>query len=99
MHYDNAGRFLGGEALPETETSRYVAARDAAWAAVTVRSRLIWHGTRLAKRAAELCDPTWRLPYTPALALPSWLPSHPVGQGQLQFGLTIFFDKLTSPKR
>lgn len=35
MHYDNVGQFLGGEALPETETPRYVAARDAAWVAAT----------------------------------------------------------------
>jgi hypothetical protein len=35
MHYDDARRFLGGEALPETETPRYVAARDATWAAAT----------------------------------------------------------------
>jgi hypothetical protein len=35
MHYDDAGRFLDGEALPETKTPRYVAARDAAWAAAT----------------------------------------------------------------
>lgn len=35
MHYDDAGEFLGGEALAETETPRYVAARDAAWAAST----------------------------------------------------------------
>jgi len=35
MHYDDAGQFLGGEALPATETPRYVAARNAAWEAAT----------------------------------------------------------------
>ncbi|MGH3696822.1 MAG: DUF6879 family protein [Pseudonocardiaceae bacterium] len=35
MHYDDAGQFLGGEALPPIETPRYVAARDAAWVAAT----------------------------------------------------------------
>ncbi|HWR47223.1 MAG TPA: hypothetical protein VN327_06350 [Pseudonocardiaceae bacterium] len=35
MHYDDTGQFLGGETLPETETPRYVAARDAAWTAAT----------------------------------------------------------------
>lgn len=35
MHYDDASQFLGGEPLPKTETPRYVAARDAAWAAAT----------------------------------------------------------------
>jgi hypothetical protein len=35
MHYDDAGRFLGGEPLSEAETPRYITARDAAWAAAT----------------------------------------------------------------
>ncbi len=35
MHHDDAGQFLSGEALPEKEAPRYVAARDVAWAAAT----------------------------------------------------------------
>jgi len=35
MHYDDTGQFLGGEALPSTQTPHYIAVRDAAWAAAT----------------------------------------------------------------
>jgi Helix-turn-helix domain len=69
-----ASQLPGMRPLPSPDVA--VAESQDAWR--TVRSFLIRHGTRLAKRAAELYDPTWRLPYTPALALPSWLPSHPV---------------------
>ena len=59
-----------------------VAASQQAWRAV--RSRLIRHRTQLAKQAVRLYDPAWRLAHTPALALPSWLPSpaRPVISGQ-----------------
>ena len=53
-----------------------VAASQQAWRAV--RSHLIRHRTQLAKQAVRLYDPAWRLAHTPALALPSWLPSRPV---------------------
>ena len=33
MHYDGAGRYLGAEIVPATLVPRYLAARDAAWAA------------------------------------------------------------------
>lgn len=53
-----------------------VAASQEAWRAV--RSHLIRHRTRLAKRVVMLYDPAWRLTHAPALAPPSWLPSRPV---------------------
>ncbi|MGH3752269.1 MAG: helix-turn-helix domain-containing protein [Pseudonocardiaceae bacterium] len=53
-----------------------VTASQQAWRAV--RSHLIRHRTHLAKQAVRLYDPAWRLPHTPALAPPSWLPSRPV---------------------
>jgi hypothetical protein len=53
-----------------------VVASQQAWGAV--RSYLIRHRTQLAKQAVRLYDPAWRLTHTPALALPSWLPSRPV---------------------
>jgi len=33
MHYSEAGQFTGAEILPDSELRRYLAARDAAWAA------------------------------------------------------------------
>jgi len=60
--------------LPSSDT--VVAASQQAWRAV--RSHLIRHRTQLAKQAIRLYNPAWQLPQTPALALPSWLPSSPV---------------------
>jgi transcriptional regulator with XRE-family HTH domain len=60
--------------LPSSEA--VVVASQQAWGAV--RSYLIRHRTQLAKQAVRLYDPAWRLTHTPALALPSWLPSRPV---------------------
>jgi transcriptional regulator with XRE-family HTH domain len=60
--------------LPSSDA--VVAASQQAWRAV--RSHLIRHRTQLAEQAARLYDPAWRLTHTPALALPSWLPSGPV---------------------
>jgi len=60
--------------LPSSDA--VVAASQQAWRAV--RSHLIRHRTQLAEQAARLYDPAWRLTHTPALALPSWLPSRPV---------------------
>ena len=73
------GGFLQEDAeplhLPCPSPDTMVAASQEAWRAV--RSYLIRHGTQLAKQAVKLYDPAWRIPHTPALALPSWLPSHP----------------------
>lgn len=44
----------------------------------TVRHYLIHAGTQLAERAVMLYEPAWRLAQTPTLALPKWLPAHPV---------------------
>jgi len=62
--------------LPCPSPDAIVAASQETWRAV--RSHLIRHGTQLAKQAVRLYDPAWRIPHTPALALPSWLPSRPV---------------------
>ncbi|MGH3974992.1 MAG: helix-turn-helix domain-containing protein [Pseudonocardiaceae bacterium] len=61
---------------PLPSSDAVVAASQEAWRAV--RNHLIRHGTQLAKQAVGLYDPAWRLTNTPALALPSWLPSRPV---------------------
>jgi Helix-turn-helix domain len=61
---------------PLPSSDAVVAASQQAWRAV--RSYLIRHRTRLAKQAVRLYEPAWRLTHTPALALPGWLPSHPV---------------------
>jgi hypothetical protein len=42
-----------------------------------VRRYLIQHGTALVSRAAELYEPSWRLPHAPLLSQPSWLPEKP----------------------
>lgn len=62
--------------LPSPSSDAVVAANQKAWRGV--REYLIRHRTRLAKQAVRLYDPAWRLPQTPALALPNWLPSQPV---------------------
>jgi transcriptional regulator with XRE-family HTH domain len=62
--------------LPLPSSDAVVAASQEEWRAV--RSHLIRHRTQLAKQAVRLYDPAWRLTHTPALALPSWLPSSPV---------------------
>lgn len=63
--------------LPVPSSDAVVATNQEAWCGV--RDYLIRYRTRLAKQAVRLYDPAWRLPQTtPALALPSWLPSHPV---------------------
>ncbi len=69
-----AGRQLLTRDLPPSDA--VVAASQEAWCAV--RSHLIRHRTQLAKQAVRLYDPAWQLTHTPALALPSWLPSRPV---------------------
>ncbi len=61
---------------PLPSSDAVVAASQEAWRAV--RSHLIRHRTQLAKQVVGLYDPAWRLPHTPALAPPSWLPSRPV---------------------
>ncbi|MCA1676766.1 MAG: helix-turn-helix domain-containing protein, partial [Actinobacteria bacterium] len=63
-------------AVPLPSSDAVVAASQEAWRAV--RNYLIRHRTQLAKEAIRLYDPTWRLTPAPALALPSWVPSHPV---------------------
>lgn len=65
--------------LPVPSSDAVVAANQQAWRGV--RDYLIRHRTRLAKQAVRLYDPAWRLAQTPALALPNWLPSHPVPIG------------------
>jgi hypothetical protein len=71
---------IGGIGHDDTESlpssNAVVAASQQAWRAV--RSHLIQHCTQLAEQAVRLYDPAWRLTRTPALALPSWLPSCPV---------------------
>ncbi|MGH3692402.1 MAG: helix-turn-helix transcriptional regulator [Pseudonocardiaceae bacterium] len=62
------------ESLPSSDVT--VARSQEAWR--KVRSYLRRHGVDLAKRAARLYDPAWRVSQTPTLALPGWLPSHPV---------------------
>ena len=61
--------------LPLPSPDVAVAESQAAWCAV--RSYLIRRRTQLANHAVRLYDPAWRLLHTPALALPSWLPSRP----------------------
>ncbi len=61
---------------PLPSSDAVVTASQEAWRAV--RSHLIRHRTQLAKQAVRLYDPAWRLPHTPALTLPSWLPSRPL---------------------
>ncbi|MGH3874167.1 MAG: helix-turn-helix domain-containing protein [Pseudonocardiaceae bacterium] len=62
--------------LPLPSSDAVVAASQEEWRAV--RRHLIRHGTQLAQQAVRLYDPAWRITHTPALALPSWLPSRPV---------------------
>lgn len=62
--------------LPLPSSDAVVAASQAEWCAV--RSYLIRRRTQLTKQAVRLYDPAWRLRHTPALALPSWLPSRPL---------------------
>ncbi|MGH3824101.1 MAG: helix-turn-helix domain-containing protein [Pseudonocardiaceae bacterium] len=71
---DTEPRQLPSTPLPSSDA--VIAASQQAWRAV--RSHLIRHRTQLAKQAVRLYDPAWRLTHTPALALPSWLPSRPV---------------------
>ncbi len=61
---------------PPPSSDAVVAANQDAWRAV--RRYLIRHRTELTKQAVRLYDPKWQLMHTPALALPSWLPSRPV---------------------
>ncbi|MGH3694036.1 MAG: helix-turn-helix domain-containing protein [Pseudonocardiaceae bacterium] len=61
---------------PPPSSDAMVAASQNAWR--VVRTYLIQHRTQLAKQVVRLYDPAWRLPHTPALAPPSWLPSRPV---------------------
>ncbi|MGH3586916.1 MAG: helix-turn-helix domain-containing protein, partial [Pseudonocardia sp.] len=63
-------------ASPMPSSDAVVVASQDAWRAV--RGHLIRHRTQLAKQAARLYHPAWRLTHTPGLAPPSWLPSHPV---------------------
>ncbi|MGH4008751.1 MAG: helix-turn-helix domain-containing protein [Pseudonocardiaceae bacterium] len=73
---DNEALHLPSCSLSLPSSDAVVAASQEAWCAV--RNRLIRHRTQLAKQAVSLYDPAWRLAHTPALTLPSWLPSRPV---------------------
>jgi hypothetical protein len=64
------------ESLPLPPPDVTVTSSQDVWRAV--RRYLSRYGIDLAKQAVRLYDPTWQVPHTPTLALPSWLPSAPV---------------------
>ncbi len=71
---DDSASFPLRESLPSPDVA--VARSQDVWRGV--RSYLRRHGIDLAKHAVLLYDPAWQVSHTPTLALPGWLPSHPV---------------------